>query len=96
VTNEITISKSKDKAETLNQQFYSVFTDEDLSSVPSSNSSFPIVPNISFYVEGIYRLLNNLNIYKSPGPDKIATNQNFKILCYRDSSNSSNHSLPNQ
>jgi len=34
VTNEITITKSKDKAETLNQQFYSVFTDEDLLSVP--------------------------------------------------------------
>jgi len=73
VTNEITISKSKDKAETLNQQFYSVFTDEDLSSVPSPTSLFSIMPSISFHVEGIYKLLNNLNSYKSPGPDEIPT-----------------------
>ena len=31
------------------------------------------MPNISFHVEGIYKLLNNLNIYKSPGPDEIPT-----------------------
>jgi len=31
------------------------------------------MPNISFHVEDIYKLLNNLNIYKSPGSDEIPT-----------------------
>ena len=63
--------KSEDKADILNHQFSSVFTDEDLSSVPSPTSSFPIMPNISLNVEGIYKLLNDLDVDKAPGPDKI-------------------------
>ena len=34
---------------------------------------FPAMPNISFEVEGIYKLLNKLNLYKSPGPDNVLT-----------------------
>ena len=67
----IITSKSKDKADILNHQFYSVFTDEDLSSIPSPTNSFPIMPTISLNVEGIYRLLNDLDVNKAPGPDKI-------------------------
>ena len=63
--------KSKDKADILNHQFYSVFTDEDLSSIPSPTNSFPIMPTVSLNVEGIYRLLNDLDVNKAPGPDKI-------------------------
>ena len=48
-----------------------MFTDEDLSSIPSPISSFPIMPTISLNVEGIYRLLNDLDVNKAPGPDKI-------------------------
>ena len=48
-----------------------MFTDEDLSSVPSPTSSFPIMPNISLNVEGIYKLLNDLDVDKTQGPDKI-------------------------
>ena len=64
----VTISKSKDKLDILNHQFYSVFTDEDLSSIPSPTNSFPIMPTISLNVEGIYRLLNDLDVNKAPGP----------------------------
>ena len=70
-TDGVTTSKSKDKADILNHQFYSVFTDEDLSSIPSPTNSFPIMPTISLNVEGIYRLLNDLDVNKAPGPDKI-------------------------
>ena len=49
-TDGVTTSKSEDKANILNHQFYSVFTDEDLSSVSSPTSSFPIMPNISLFV----------------------------------------------
>ena len=48
-----------------------MFTDEDLSSIPSPTNSFPIMPTISLNVEGIYRLLNDLDVNKAPGPDKI-------------------------
>ena len=70
-TDGVTTSKSEDKADILSRQFYSVFTNEDLSSVPSPTSSFPIMPNISLNVEGIYKLLNDLDVDKAPGPDKI-------------------------
>ena len=67
----VTTSKSEDKADILSRQFYSVFTNEDLSSVPSPTSSFPIMPNISLNVEGIYKFLNDLDVDKAPGPGKI-------------------------
>ena len=54
----VTTSKSNNA---LNCQFYSVFTDEDLLSIPSPTSSFPSMPNTSFNVEGIYKLLNGLD-----------------------------------
>ena len=72
----ITTNKSEDKADILNRQFYSVFTDKNLLSVPSPTSSFPIMPNISLNVKGIYKLLNILDVDKAPGPD----------MCNRDSS----------
>ena len=81
--NGMTISSSEDKAEVLNNQFYSVFTDEDISHIPEVLYSFPDMPGISFNTEGIYKLLNELNINKSPGPDKIPTRVlNLKVLCY--------------
>ena len=58
----VTTSKSKDKADILNHQFYSVFTDEHLSSIPSPTNSFPIMSTISLNVECIYRLLNDLDV----------------------------------
>ena len=36
-----------------------------------SLDSFPIMPTISLNVEGIYWLLNDFNVNKAPGPDKI-------------------------
>ena len=62
------VPKSEDKADILNYQFYSVFTDKDLLNtiVPSPTSSFPIMPNIPLNVEGIYKLLNDLEVDKAP------------------------------
>ena len=71
--NGMTISSSENKAEVLNTQLFSVFTDEDTSYIPEVLYSFPDMPGISFNTEGIYKLLNELNINKSPGPDKIPT-----------------------
>ena len=74
----MTIHESKDKVEISNNQFFSVFTEEDISYIPQVSNSFPTMPNISFNVEGIYNLLNGLHINKSPGPDEIPS----RILKY--------------
>ena len=70
-SNGVTKSMSKDKAEILNNQFFSVFTEEDLSYIPETSCLFPVMPDVSFNTEGIYKLLLDLNIHKSPGPDEI-------------------------
>ena len=71
VDNQLKISLSK--AETLNEQFYSVFTWEN-NHIPSI--SFPKYPNmvkIDFTTQGIMKLLHVLKSGKSPGPDNIPT-----------------------
>ena len=50
-TDVVITSKNEDKADILNHQFYSVFTDKYLSSIPSPTNSFSIMSNISLNVE---------------------------------------------
>ena len=71
----------KDKAEALANQFQSVFTRED--TTPSSfpdlpPSPFPDMPPITIDVEGVKKLLHNINTTKAIGPDQIQ-NQALKI-----------------
>ena len=60
------------KAELLNNQFHSVFTNEKLSNIPIVNSPFPAMPDISFSSDSIFELLCELDPNKSPGPPSIA------------------------
>ena len=61
-----------EKANAPNNQFYSVFTNEDLTNLPQAAVHSHIsVPNISFSTEGITNLLKDLDANKSPGPDGI-------------------------
>ena len=72
VKNELKTS-SLSKADALNQQFYSVFTQEN-NYIPSV--SFPKYPNmakIDFTTQGIVKLLHELKPGKSAGPDNIPT-----------------------
>ena len=57
----------------MNNQFYSIFTDEDLSDIPEStdNKVSSTIPLITFSVEGIEHQLNLLNTQKASGPDYI-------------------------
>ncbi|XP_072028466.1 uncharacterized protein [Amphiura filiformis] len=65
-------SSAKEKAETLNKQFCSVFTREDLSSIPNLGvSAVPDMPNITITTFGVEKLLKNLKINKASGPDNI-------------------------
>lgn len=62
------------KAETLNAQFQLVFTQEDLSSIPNAASCGTAgMDPIIFGVEGIKKLLQNLDCKKANGPDNIPT-----------------------
>ena len=80
VNNQL-FTMDKDKAEALANQFQSVFTRED--TTPSSfpdlpPSPFPDMPPITIDVEGVKKLLHNINTTKAIGPDQIQ-NQALKI-----------------
>eukprot|EP00057_Strongylocentrotus_purpuratus_P003633 XP_003727036.1 PREDICTED: RNA-directed DNA polymerase from mobile element jockey-like [Strongylocentrotus purpuratus] len=63
---------SKEKAEALNSQYQSVFTQENIASFPDKGESpFPGMANVIFNTDGIKKLLDNLNPRKASGPDLI-------------------------
>ena len=63
---------SRAKAEALNKQYQSVFTQKDLSNSPDKGTSpYSSMPNITFTTEGIENLLSKLNTRKASGPDLI-------------------------
>ena len=77
ILNGETNSRAKDKARVLNNQFESVFSNEDLSNISIMTSdATPQMPSISFSAHGI---LENLVLGKAPGPDVLTTF--FQTLC---------------
>ena len=64
-------SENNLKAKILNDQFKSVFTQEnpELPSVPDLSN--PIMPDIKVSVEGVTKLLRDINPNKASGPDEI-------------------------
>ena len=63
---------SEDKANVLNTYFQSVFTDEDLSNIPTlETNTYPSVSSITFSTQGIETILANLDPNKSSGPDNL-------------------------
>ena len=68
--NGILYHDSKTKAELLNHQFKSVFTmDDDTDHLPTM--SYPNIENITISIEGVEKLLDNINIHRASGPDKV-------------------------
>jgi hypothetical protein len=64
---------NKSKAEALNKQFQSVFTDEDMSTLPQMGTSkTQDISSIQIQEKGIAKLLSKLNINKASGPDTIS------------------------
>ena len=63
----------RDKAEILNDQFYSVFTHEDLSDLSQcADPAYSSIPDVSFSTDGILKLIKSLNINKASGTDNIS------------------------
>ncbi len=70
--NGILKSDPLEKAEILNQQFQSVFTDEDTQHLPDMGPSpYAPIANIHISTEGVFKLLQNINPSKASGPDSI-------------------------
>ena len=67
-------SNSQSKAEILNAQFQSVYTKEDLSSMPDKGPSpYPSIDSILFNTKGVHKQLFQLDSRKATGPDNIST-----------------------
>ena len=61
-----------DKVDCLNSHFSSVFTHENLHSLPSLKRAFPLMSDFQITEPGVLKLLNGLDINKSTGPDNIS------------------------
>ena len=67
-------SDTESKAEILNEQFHSVYTREDTTTMPEKGPSpYPEMPNIHVSNAGVLKLLKNVNSHKATGPDGIQT-----------------------
>ena len=65
-------SDSQSNEKILNNQFVSIFTQEDDSSLPNNSPSpYPCMPDITVNWEGVHHLLKRLKSFKATGPDSI-------------------------
>ncbi|CAG2252074.1 unnamed protein product [Mytilus edulis] len=62
------------KASILNQQLQSVYTKEDISMLPDLGNSHSIVNNIIIHERGVYKLLQELQLFKARGLDAVPAN----------------------
>ena len=63
----------KSKADILNKQFSSVFTQEPQDTTPDlGESPYPTMPDISIHTGGVTNLLRNIKPHKTAGPDNIS------------------------
>ena len=65
-------SENISKANILNEQFTSVFSKEDMNTLPIKESAhYPTAPDIMINQNGVLKLLDNINPHKATGPDQI-------------------------
>ena len=70
--NGLTVSDSQEKANAINTQFLSVHTEEDVSILPDLGASpYNSIAAEDITVEGVHRLLVDLQSHKAHGPDEI-------------------------
>ena len=65
-------SDTESKAEILNDQFHSVYTNENTADMPDKGPSpYSEMPRIRVTQKGVYTLLKNVKVNKATGPDEI-------------------------
>ena len=76
----VLVSDNVEQADILNEQFQSVFTNENVDSLPLMDGTpYPGVADLNIDVAGVEKLLQNLNPGKASGPDNIP---NRILKCY--------------
>ena len=66
------ISNAKEKAEALNRQYSSVFTNENITNMPCMDGEpYPTIDEVDIDVDGVEKLLKDINTNKASGPDGI-------------------------
>ncbi len=73
-TDGISVIDPKGKADVLNKQFESVFTEEgplDQGQQGTIHRGYPEMEDITITEKGVEKLLLNLNMFKAAGPDEI-------------------------
>jgi len=71
-SNGNTIISDSAKAECLTSYFASVFTVEDVNTMPSLTKSCKNMPDIQVTVNGVLKLLTSIDVKKSTGPDELS------------------------
>ncbi len=68
------VSDNIQKAQALNHQFESVFTQETTDNIPNlPHSIYPDMPDMNISVTGVEKLLTDLNPNKATGPDGVSS-----------------------
>ena len=67
----IGIINDRDKANALNNQFSSVFTEEKHPIPQIAPSNYPNIPLLEIGIDGVIKQLENLNQNKATGPDEL-------------------------
>ena len=66
------LSKAEEKATALSNQYSSVFTNEDTSNIPNMLiNKYPTISDLIIDVNGVEKLLRNIDVKKASGPDGI-------------------------
>ena len=69
----MTYSDPKSKADILNKQFSSVFTQEPHDTMPDlGENPYPTMPDITIHTGGVTKLLRNIKPHTAAGPDNIS------------------------
>ena len=80
-SNDLVVTDSIDKAEVLNSFFQSVFTHEQGTELPNKGPSpYPSMSDINVTIQGIVKLLNNLNVHKASGPDLVSRGGRYQKM----------------
>ena len=66
------LSKAEEKATALSNQYSCVFANEDTSNIPNmSINQYPTISDLVIDVNGVEKLLRNIDVKKASGPDGI-------------------------
>ena len=70
-SNGVLLISNKDKAQALNRQFKSVFTEDDGLVPDVGHSPYSSISSLTIDVDGVKKQLTGLNVSKAGGPDNV-------------------------